>query len=141
MSADIYMIVDDAVPIQRLMKWNIQKLCGRECDIKLLGDGEEAIDIFQGITNSGRHNDIVLILMDTHMPRCGGVEAIQRIREIEVINNELYPVVISGFSADISDEMKVQYFSCGANYVLEKPPLPGAFEYMIGQILNSRGNR
>ena len=123
------------------MKWKIQKECGNTSDIRVLGDGEEAIEVFQSLVDNGRHEDIVMILMDIHMPRCGGIEAMKALRAIEIFHNIQNPVTIVGFSADISDEMKVINTVSGANYVLEKPPVDGAFESMIHEILTSGRNR
>lgn len=135
---DIYMIVDDAMPILRLMKWRLQKAFGQDTDIRQLDNGFKAINEFQDIVNNGNHSDVVAILMDYHMPECSGLDAITAIRSIEKQRGITQPVGIVGFSADISEEMNDMMLGGGADAVLTKPPDSGALEDKCRELMVRR---
>lgn len=135
---DIYIIVDDAVPILRLMKWRLQKAFGQDADIRQLDNGSKAIEEFRNIVSSGRHSDVVAVLMDYHMPECSGLDAIIAIRGIEKEHAITHPAGIIGFSADISEEMNEMMLGGGADIVLAKPPDPGALEDKCRELMERR---
>jgi DNA-binding response OmpR family regulator len=135
---DIYLIVDDAIPILRLTKWRLQQAFGCSIDVRLIDNGSKAIEEFQSIVDSGRHDDIVAIIMDYHMPECSGLNAIVAMRKIEHEARQDHRVGIIGFSADISEEMNDLLLGGGADCVLTKPPDPGALEHQCREFKTRR---
>jgi CheY-like chemotaxis protein len=131
---DVYIIADDAVPILRLMQWKLRVAFGKDTDIRLAEDGDVAVEVFLQLQQEGRQEDIVAILMDYHMPKRSGLEAITAIRNLERVYRVEYPVGIIAFSADISDEMTDLMLSGGANYMLPKPPDPGDLEKLCREL-------
>ena len=56
--------------------------------------------------------------MDYHMPNCNGLEAIIKIRELEVEHNVPKPVFIVSYTADVSEISKRELLTKGANLIL-----------------------
>lgn len=139
--ADVYIIADDAVPILRLMQWKLRVAFGKDTDVRLADDGDAAVEVFENLLHEGRQKDIVAILMDYHMPKRSGLEAIIAIRELEKAQGVDHPVGIIAFSADISDEMTDMMLSGGANYMLPKPPDPGDLEDLCRELSEQKKRR
>ena len=91
-------------------------------------DGFEAIDAFNALVTSDKHHLLKGILMDYHMPRCSGLEAIVAIRKIEKENPKLSPCHIIAFTADLSEESQKVLIGAGANEVMAKPTPGGLME-------------
>lgn len=132
------LIVDDCVSILRLMKWKLQAAFGKDIDVQLANDGEEAKDFYMRLLQEGTEDSLDAIVIDHHMPKCSGMDAIKFIRAQEITFEIFDPVVIIGFSADTSDEMVADMISAGANHVLPKPPEPDELESLCGEILTRR---
>src|SRR4051794_3325985 len=75
----------------------------------LASDGEEALDIFRD------HQEIHLALMDMHMPRLSGLEALELMRQIRVG----LPSIL--LSADRDDQLMRQALSAHVFTVVAKP--------------------
>ncbi len=74
-----------------------------------------AIDGLQGVELVIQH-EFDLILMDYHMPKMNGIEAIKAIRQLE---KKAPPIVM--LTADITTESKNEAFEVGVDDFLEKP--------------------
>eukprot|EP01032_Pedospumella_encystans_P015806 gene15806-18057_t len=109
----MFIVVDDAVSIVRLIKWKLEKEFGKEVGVTMIGDGKQAVDTFKQLLLEGRHSVIDAILMDYHMPEMSGLDAITHIRNLEREHEIEHPVPIIGFSADISDEMNAMLLEGG----------------------------
>jgi two-component system NarL family response regulator len=83
----------------------------RGFQVRVATSGEEAVEMF-----AAARPDVVL--MDVHMPRMGGIEAIRRMR---VMDPALRVVVLSGFEDDL---LKAQALDAGAiGYVSKETPV------------------
>jgi signal transduction histidine kinase len=80
------LLVDDEEDVLTVAERMLQVL-GH--DVITATDGQEAVDVYRN--NAG---DISLVILDMKMPRMGGEEAFQRIREI---NNEAKVILVSGY--------------------------------------------
>jgi len=134
----MFIVVDDAVSIVRLIKWKLEKEFGKEVGVIMIGDGKQAVETFQQLLLEGRHSSIDAILMDYHMPEMSGLDAITHIRSLEREHEIVHPVCIIGFSADISDEMNTMLLKGGANYLVAKPPEPGELEQLCAEIMKKK---
>ena len=88
----------------------------------LAQDGEEAVEIFQ-------QRDIHLVLMDMHMPKLTGLEAIDRIK---LIRREIPCILIS---ANLDEEIRKQ--ASDAFDVLSKPVSFRQITMSVGSALES----
>ncbi len=93
-----------------VVKSNLRKL---ETPVELLWvrDGEEAIDLLKS------QSDIAIFLVDVEMPKIGGLELTQWIRNQERFDET--PIV--AITASVFAEMKKRYLEEGMDYILEKP--------------------
>ena len=120
--------MDDSQINLRLAKRKIQLALGNEVTIQTAEDGLEAIDAFNALITSGKQHLLKGILMDYHMPRCSGLEAIVAIRKIEKENPNVSPCHIIAFTADLSEESQTELVEHGANEVMSKPTPAGLME-------------
>ncbi len=134
----MFIVADDCVSILRLMKWKLQLAFGKEQEVLIVLNGVEVVETFTKLLQEGRQPSIDAILMDYHMPEMSGHDAIVKIRELEVQGQVKNPVPIIGFSADISTEMNELLLSGGADFLISKPPEPGALEELCTQIMKNR---
>ena len=137
-SSGMFIVVDDAVSIVRLIKWKLEKEFGKGVGVTMIGDGKLAVETFKQLLLEGRHSVIDAILMDHHMPEMSGLDAITHIRNLEREHEIEYLVPIIGFSADISDEMNTMLLEGGANYLVAKPPEPGELEQLCAEIMKKK---
>ena len=133
-----FIIVDDSTPILRITKWKLEVAFGKDVIVLFAYDGQEAVELFQKLVCDGLHSTIVAILMDYHMPRCSGIQAISEIRDIEKKKELVCPVSIVGFSADLSTEVTNTMLDAGANYTLAKPTEKNALESLCKEIISKR---
>lgn len=80
----------------------------RGFDTLLAGDGDEALHILQ-------HNRIHVVLLDMHMPRRGGLETIQALRQVDA---QMPCILISG---GLDDQTRRQAEAANFFGILEKP--------------------
>ena len=78
--------------------------------VLLAEHGEHGVEIF-----SRRHKEIDLVIMDIIMPRMGGLEAFEKIKEID---QDVKVVVTSGFPRE--DRFDA-FLEAGAVAVMKKP--------------------
>lgn len=74
----------------------------------LASDGTEALDLVQ-------QEEVHLALFDLHMPRLGGLEAVERIRQLDLA----VPWIL--MSADLDDEVRERAAKASVFDVLAKP--------------------
>ena len=68
------------------------------------------------------------------MPNCSGVEAIGKIRSLE-ISHGVEPIHIVGFTADLSETTTREFLGGGANCVLPKPTPTGELESLCRHMM------
>lgn len=90
-------------------------------------DGAEAVEIV-------RREPVHLVLMDMHMPRLTGLEAIRRVREIKA----LLPCIL--LSAEADDELERQARQLQAFGVLKKPVTRRVITVTVTQALRTAYN-
>ena len=134
----MFIVADDCISIVRLIKWKLEAAFGKEIGVVVAADGKEAVAAFEKLVKENRQSEIDAVLMDYHMPNMSGLDAISLIRALELEYGVEHPVSIIGFSADVSDEMNDMFMQGGANYLIEKPPEPGALEELCQDIINKR---
>jgi CheY-like chemotaxis protein len=75
-------------------------------------NGCQAIELYKA-------NDLNLIFMDVQMPECDGIEATQKIREIERLTNRHVPII--ALTAGALKEEREKCFEAGMDDFLTKP--------------------
>lgn len=94
--------------------------------IRLAADGCEALEIVQ--SDSSLH----LVLLDVHMPRLSGLEALEQIREV---NESTLPCIL--MSAQMDEEIAQRAQSLDTTSLLSKPftlrDLTGTVEQVLHQ--------
>ena len=111
-SAAFRVLVVDDHPANRLLAVTVFEALG--CQVWTAVDGVEAIDI----ANLMRFD---LVLMDRHMPRCGGDRATRRIRASRGLSSD---AVILAHSSDPPMGAEAALY----DGVMDKPVQPGAAE-------------
>lgn len=91
-------------------------------------DGFEAFRVF-------KTQEVDLILMDIHMPKCNGFEATKRIRNSNLSNCTL-PIV--AITADITSKNKELALSSGIDDIIPKPFNPNKFIDIIQKALSKQ---
>jgi CheY-like chemotaxis protein len=90
------------------------------CSFRFVSDGEELMDYLEGRegeNNSGKHRLPDLMLIDLHMPRKGGQEAIREIQADPVLR--VIPKVVMSTSQATEDVQKL--YEMGVNSYIVKP--------------------
>lgn len=90
--------------------------------ILLAADGEEAVDIVRG-------EPVHLVLLDMHMPKLTGLEALQLVHQI----NAVLPCILVTANAD--EELVRQAFTVRAYSVIPKPVSKNILLYTIVRAL------
>jgi two-component system, response regulator len=105
---------DEALTLRALKKSGIQN------EVVVMRDGAEALDY---LFRTGAFADRApgempaVILMDLNLPKIGGLEAVQRIRENP--ETRLLPVVI--LTSSDEEEDRIRGYEVGANSYVRKP--------------------
>jgi len=124
----VFVVVDDSKVNLRLTKQKIQLSLGKQTKIETFEDGVEVIDYYKECLANSTQSTIGAILMDYHMPRCSGKEAIIEIRRLERTHSVAAPVFIMAFTADLMEGTRADLLSAGANDILPKPTPTGVLE-------------
>jgi CheY-like chemotaxis protein len=99
-------------------------------DVTLAGDGKAALEAFRQARIEGRAFDI--ILMDLHMPRMDGCEAIAALRIAEATENTS-PVPILVLTADEAEETHAELIRLGATGIIRKPADPAELALKVAE--------
>ncbi|WP_127469841.1 ATP-binding protein [Thiomicrorhabdus aquaedulcis] len=108
------LIVEDNIINQKLLTTLLKKV-GLTSEVA--NDGLEAVEAFKNQTNNQTFN---IILMDENMPNLSGIEATQRIRQLEKTQN-LPPMPIIAVTANAMEGDSIQFLTHGLNEYLTKP--------------------
>jgi len=103
------LVAEDSRANQRLIGLILNKL-GH--DFELVANGIEAVEAV-------RTSHFDMVLMDLHMPQMDGMEACQKIRELDDEISALVPVI--ALTADVRPEMPAKVLEAGMDAYLTKP--------------------
>jgi CheY-like chemotaxis protein len=123
------LLVED-VPRNAEQFVRVLRMHGYREEVVVVGDGVECLDYLLGDSadqDSRTRLAPRLVLLDVHMPRMDGLEALRRIREDE--RTSLLPVVM--FSATSIPEDVVAAYELGANAFIDKTSAPVPFPEMV----------
>jgi CheY-like chemotaxis protein len=91
---------------------------GIEHTIKVVRDGQEALDYLEDLRSAaGSISFPVLFLLDINMPRCNGLEVLERLQNTPILHT--IPIVV--FSSSNHPRDVEQAYRFGANAYLVKP--------------------
>ncbi len=90
---------------------------GVDHGVKVVRDGQEALDYLASIQSQGPSAFPVLFLLDINMPRCSGLEVLERLQRMPL--NRSVPIVI--FSSSSHPRDVEQAYRLGAHAYLVKP--------------------
>jgi len=100
-------------------------------NVKVLTDGEEALDYLFGVCNlSDRAECPYLILLDLKLPKVSGIEVLERIRSDE--RTKVIPVVVLTSSEEEKD--RVESYRLGVNSYIVKPVEFDSFAKVVSEI-------
>jgi signal transduction histidine kinase/CheY-like chemotaxis protein/HAMP domain-containing protein len=117
------LLVDDNEMNQKVVKSILKKL-GHQ--ISIVNNGREAVELFSS-------DNFDIILMDIQMPVMGGVEATEKIREIEKGRSYQTPIVALTASAMKGD--KERFLAAGMNGYISKPMKKGDIKNIMSSLL------
>jgi two-component system, response regulator len=86
-------------------------------NVKVLTDGEEALDYLFKECSPGRAGCPCLILLDLKLPKVSGLEVLERIRSDE--RTKVIPVVVLTSSEE--DKDRIESYKLGVNSYIVKP--------------------
>jgi CheY-like chemotaxis protein len=111
-----------------------------DCDLRVAGDGRDAMDIISGENADVNLDSLSLIILDLNLPRHDGIEILQRLRESPDLN---IPVVVLTSSDSPRDRLMATQL--GAARYLRKPSnlnefleLGAIFKELLGQTAKTR---
>ena len=107
-------IVAEDVDMNMVLIVSVLKQLLPEAEIVEVVNGRQVLEVVENIKSD-------LILMDIQMPVMDGLEATQRIREMEAAMNVKAPVPIVALTAGVSSEQKKKCLLAGMNEFLAKP--------------------
>ncbi|KAG5178217.1 hypothetical protein JKP88DRAFT_248300 [Tribonema minus] len=126
----VVLIVDDSALNVKLCKRKITLALGKNTSCMSAEDGQQAVDMYRDSLDS-RNADVPsrfdAVLMDFHMPRLSGKNAIIQMRQMER-ERGVPPVPIAACTADVGDMAKASLLNAGATVVLTKPTPAGLME-------------
>jgi two-component system response regulator len=117
---------DELLTLRALKQHNITN------PVVVARDGAEAVDYLLGMKEDGQPaNELpVVVMLDLKLPKLGGIQVLQRIRENE--RTRLLPVVVltsSDEECDIRD-----CYNLGVNSFVQKPVEFGSFMDAVGKL-------
>lgn len=90
---------------------------GVDHPVRVARDGQEALEYLAGLVSDGSEAPPVLFLLDINMPRCGGLEVLERLQTSP--HQRSIPVVI--FSSSCHPRDVERAYRLGAHAYLVKP--------------------
>ncbi len=129
-SAERILIVDDNAMNRKLAAMLLKKL-GYES--QAVTSGMEALELL-------REKQFELILMDYRMPEMDGIEAAEKIRDMEGDYFQAVPII--ALTGEEREEVRQSFWDAGMNDILDKPLDSGKLEavlkrWLAGQIIAS----
>lgn len=94
-------------------------------EVLTAADGEEAMRIYQE-----RHRDIALVLSDMGLPKLGGWEVFQRMREL---NPRVRSILASGY---LDQHLRSDLLAAGAKDFIQKPYVPDEILRRIREVID-----
>jgi len=125
---DIVLIEDNPSDVELTLR-ALQKHKLANC-VKVLNDGEEALDYLFSECVPGGTACPHLILLDLKLPKVDGLEVLQRIRSDE--RTKFIPVVVLTSSNEEKD--KIESYTLGVNSYIVKPVEFDNFAKVVSQI-------
>lgn len=123
MVGKVVVVVDEHECIGRIIKRTVEQRFKGEVEV-LLGakdDGMCAVELVEGLVDSGNYQNIVAVVVGHHLKRLSGNQVVAACREIEMKYGYDCRVLIVGTTADLSDEDEVRMKRAGADFVIWKP--------------------
>jgi CheY-like chemotaxis protein len=130
------MVDDNSMNIMILQRMLEMIPAARNIELTQAGDGKEALELYKGMTNSGKKR-VKLILMDCEMPIMDGYEASKKIREFEANLKKASPTMIVGLSGNSGDAFNRKCRQCGMNDTITKPVAIEQLTKMVQKALNT----
>jgi CheY-like chemotaxis protein len=112
------LLVEDNLVNQRVLRKQLEKI---EAVVDVAGDGVEALGKIKESVWQGGDHDLEVVLLDLEMPVMGGLECVERIREMEkngTIKGHLPVIVVS---ANARGEQIEQARLSGSDDFVSKP--------------------
>ena len=81
-----------------------------DCELRVTGDGRDAMDIISGENADLSLNSLSLIILDLNLPRHDGIEILQRLRDSPNLN---VPVVVLTSSDSPRDRLMATRLGAG----------------------------
>lgn len=114
------LVVDDEPAITYLLQDGLAKITN--CEVIIAGSGEEALQLFEGVSFD-------LLITDYNMPKMDGLTLARRVRQ-------LYPeVVVVIFTAFGSEWLVQQALEIDIRYILSKPVKLQMLRRMVSELL------
>jgi CheY-like chemotaxis protein len=110
------LLVEDAAPDVFLVREALQS-GGVDCNLRVLEDGEKAVDFIDNIDASGTGQRPDLLLLDLNLPKKSGAQVLEHLRRSDRWRN--VPVVI--LTSSDSPRDKQQVAQLGATRYFRKP--------------------
>jgi len=114
------LVVEDNEVNQMVAKGFLE---GMGCDISIVNNGQEAVDIMQ-------QRDFDIVFMDINMPVLDGCEATAKYRESESSDHHL-PII--ALTANVLPEIVVSYYESGIDDYVSKPFSADSLERMLSK--------
>lgn len=135
----IVLVADNVEWTGRFLRWKLENRFPGKLQVKIGGDGEDAIEMVEEMLHAGEYREVVLIILGCHMPRVSGPQAAAEIRRLEhEYGSNNSRAIIIGSSADMCDETVVNFQRAGADYAVWKPVEPAMVEHVCEEILIDR---
>lgn len=120
---ELIMLVEDEKMLLELLKSVLEEDGYR---VITAVDGEEAVEVFRG-----KKNEVGLVLSDMGLPKLGGWEMFEKLREI---NPNVKVILASGF---VDLKMRADVIKKGAKDFVQKPYVPATILKRIREVLDS----
>lgn len=122
-------LVEDAEPDVYLVREALES-GGVPCNLRVLGDGEKAVDFIDEIDREAGESCPHLLLLDLNLPKKSGAQVLQRVKQSQRLRN--VPVVV--LTSSDSPRDKDQAAQLGATHYFRKPSRLAEF-MKLGEIV------